>query len=359
MPDTPKPLKRGNRFPVIPRPNGTESVHDSRTPSASRPPPIPTRSHHRISSGHGVGLHNGIMRRAAPAPGSRNSERNRSNSEGFIQASTSSRGRRMGLISRKNTDLGTLDEIRPYRANHLRGLSHGSVLRSKPVGSGGSSSSSPSSPGERRKLREGYVHRMSSLPEHKLKVRARLPIIDGAKGILYSLFQIHPHISSLINVIKDEDAKRNSLEIVFYNASMHIDQLNEALENAENVDLQDMELGKTANEAVKRECETCIMAYIHVGTQIRKNVTKIVPLGDPRYIRSLMLMIYGSLIELRNACTSLEVDLPFQKSTNPIEDKRPVPGLQEESSSSGFTKPSATPRRELHQIGRASCRERV
>ncbi|KKZ65178.1 hypothetical protein EMCG_08998 [[Emmonsia] crescens] len=307
--DTPKPLKRGNRFPVIPRTNGSESTHSSRSPSLSRPPPIPTRSHHRMASGQNGILQLGINSRSGLAPFSGTSERNRSNSEGVIPGPGSSRNKRMGLITRKNTDLGTLDEGRPYRNSHLRGLSHGSILRSKPGGmaGGGSSSSSPGSPRDRRKLKDGFVRRMSSLPEHRVKVRAQEPIIEVAKGILYALYQIHPHVSLLINVLKGEDTRRNSLEIVFYNASTHLEQLNDALEYTEQIDLQDADGARRVCEVVKRECETCIMAYIHVGTQLRLTVSRAVSLGDPKYLRSLLLMIFGSLTELRNACAHLAI----------------------------------------------------
>lgn len=295
---------------------------------------------------------NGLLtQRPGSALGSSSNERNRSNSEGIIQGSNA-RVKRMGLITRKNTDLDTLDETRSYRNSHFRGLSHGSILRTKPGGgaSGGSTSSSPSSPRERRRLRDGFVRRMSSLPEHKLELRAKEPILEGAKGILYSLFQIHPHISMLINVIKGDESKRNNLEIVSYNASTHVDQLNEALENAENADPEDIDFVRQSNEAVKRECETCIIAYTHVGTQLQNNADKIVTHGDPRYVRSLMLMIYGSLIELKNACQSLGLDAKVQRPTSTAKEDRRVPQTNEQQPvADQFTAPAATPTKERPQ----------
>lgn len=249
-------------------------------------------------------------------------ERNRSNSEGIIQASFAARSKRMGVITRKNTDLGTLDETRPYRNSHLRGLSHGSVLRARPTAQtpvSGSSSSSPSSPRERRRMRDGWVNRMSSLPEHKGERGSDEPVIESAKGILFAFVQIHSHVSTLINVIRQDDTRRHSLELVFYNASTHVDRLNEALENAETTLRDDPDSRRQVTETVKRECETCIVAYTHVGTQLRNSAAKIVSNGDSRYVRSLMLMVYGSLVELRNACASLSVPL------RPVQKQLPVP----------------------------------
>ncbi|KAL4927169.1 putative cell morphogenesis protein Sog2 [Aspergillus undulatus] len=335
--DTPRPVKRGvsSRFPVIP--STGDSAFDPKSPSLSRPPPIPLKSHHRIASGHSGALHSGL-RRPGPIPGA--SERNRSNSEGIIQGSFASR-KRMGVISRKNTDLGTLDEMRPYRNSHLRGLSYGSILRTRPSIS---DSSSPSSPRERRRPRDGFVNRMSSLPEHKGEWKTGDPIIKSAKGILFALFQVQSHVYALINVIKRDDDRRNSLEIVFYNASTHVDRLNEALENAERTRTDDTEPMRTSYEAVKSECETCIMAYSHVGTQLRNSLDKIVANGDSRYIRSLMLMVFGSVVELRNACAGLEV--PIGAQARPI-GRPPVPEISKQSADSDrFPGPAVTPTRE-------------
>lgn len=264
-----------------------------------------------MASGHqAAAYHMSGLQRPGVAPYAVN-ERNRSNSEGIIQASFAARSKRMGVINRKNTDLGTLNETRADRNSHLRGLSHGSVLRPRPVQTAvsGSSSSSPSSPRDRRRLRDGWVNRMSSLPEHKSERGSGEPIIESAKGILFALFQIHSHISALINVIKADDTRRHSLELVFYNASSHVTKLNDALENAESAIADDPDTKRIVIDTVKRECATCIGAYTHVGTQLRNSAAKIVSNGDSRYVRSLMLMMYGSLVELRNACNSLKIPI--------------------------------------------------
>ncbi|EKV19696.1 Cell morphogenesis protein Sog2, putative [Penicillium digitatum] len=311
---TPIPSKRNlsGRFPVIPS-TGDSSANSSRSPSISRAPPIPIKSHYRMASGQqGATYHLPGLQRPGVAPYSVN-ERNRSNSEGIIQGSSVARSKRMGLITRKNTDLGTLDETRPYRNSHLRGLSHGSMLLPRqaapPVATNDNTPPSPTSPRERRWPRDGWVNRMSSLPEHKSERGSDEPIIKSAKGILFALAQVHSHIDTLINVIKHDDTRRHSLELVFYNASSHVDQLNEAIEKASNALWHDSESIASVTETVKRECETCISAYIHVGTQLRNNVAKIVSNGDPRYVRSLMLTMFGSLVELRNACAILNVPL--------------------------------------------------
>lgn len=309
--ETPKPARRitSSRFPVIPS-NGEGSVDmTTRSPNQGRPPPIPTRSHFRVASGQNAHL----MRRPGLAPLiSNGNERNRSNSESVLQASAAARSKRMGMLRKERSDLDTVEEVNrnSHRLSHHRGMSYGSVLRPKngvPASPGGDNSSSPGSPRDSRKHRQGFVKRLSSLPEHKRDNDWRNPVIEGAKGILYALYQIHPQISGLIAAIKNKDSKRSSLEFTFYNASTHVDRLNEALDRADAVDIEDEDAVETAEESVQRDCATCVMAYTHVTAQLQDSVPRMVANTDSRYVRTLMLLLYGSMIEIKNAISSFGI----------------------------------------------------
>lgn len=313
--ETPKPLKRtlSSRFPVIPSTGsglgepGSEGNKSS--PIQPNPPPMPMRSHFRMTSGtqtltlRGPGI--------TPLISQNSNERNRSNSESVLQASAAARHKRMGMLRREKPELDSIDETKVNRNSHLRGFSHGSVLKRNGTLSspGGASSSSPNSPRDPRRNRLAFVKRLSSLPEHKVENELNSPVIDGAKGILYSLYQIHPHISGLIAAIRGKDVRRSTLEFTFFNASTHVDRLNEALEQAEVVDVEDEDAVQRVETTVRRDCATCIMAYTHVTAQLQDNVKKIVAGADVRYVRSLMLLLYGSMIEVRNAIQSFGADV--------------------------------------------------
>ena len=60
-----------------------------------------------------------------------------------------------------------------------------------------------------------------------------------------------------------------------------------------------------SNENVHSACLTCVGAYIHVCSLLSRNVDTLLTNGDPRYIRHLLLLVYGSLAEIRNAGASL------------------------------------------------------
>ncbi|EXJ66204.1 uncharacterized protein A1O5_10820 [Cladophialophora psammophila CBS 110553] len=311
---TPKPLKRSfsSRFPVIPSTNSVEPESEANKSSPIQtipnPPPVPTRSHYRMTSG----TQPIALRRPGIAPLiNQNNERNRSNSESVLQASAAARQKRMGMLRKEKPDLDSIDELKVNRNSHLRGFSHGSVLKRNGALSspGGNSSSSPSSPRDPRRHRLAFVKRLSSLPEHKVETEWSNPVIEGAKGILYALYQIHPQISGLIAAIRGKDVRRSTLEFTFFNASTHVDRLNEALEQADVVDPGDPDMVEKVEDSVRRDCATCIMAYTHVTAQLQDNVKKIVAGSDARYVRTLMLLLYGSMIEVRNAIQSFGADV--------------------------------------------------
>jgi hypothetical protein len=340
--DTPKPLKRviSSRFPVIPSISSSEGLGDlfTKSPGQPKPPPVPTRSHYRNTSGHNAN----ILRRPGLAPIISGNERNRSNSESVLQASAAARNKRMGLVRKDKADLEVVEETRINRLSHIRGFSHGSVLRSRSSNgstAGSASSSSPSSPRESRKQRLAFVRRLSSLPEHKREIESRSTVIEGAKSVLYALYQIHPQVSGLINAIKGKESRRSSLELTFYNASSHVDRLNDALEKADSVEEEDEEAIEHTESTVRRDCASCIMAYTHVTTQMQENIRTIVSVVDARYVRTLMLLLYGSMIEMKNAVVSFGFDI----------ETSPAPAIKRRPRTSRTAREEQTPPRRVLQ----------
>ncbi|KAJ4016608.1 RAM signaling network component [Fusarium irregulare] len=292
--ETPRfPLKRvaSGRFPV--KVQGAD-LPDIRSPNiGSRAPPIPSRSHYR-----GLSQQNTAFRRPGVMPLTIGnvSERVRSNSESLLRAERSDgRSRRMGIVSRKPSDLGTLDEMQVNnRFSHYRGLSHGSAMQGNQA-----TTKSPATPTEPYLARPIYVRRLSILPERRRESKIYDPVIEAAKGILYSVFQIHPMIQVLMGLTSDDSAKRSSLEIVFYNTNSHVEELEQELQKHENALAEIDDHSQRENENVQRACQTLVSAYGHVCTLLADNIDTFVDFGDARYIRSLLLTLYNSIMELR------------------------------------------------------------
>ena len=325
--DTPKPLKRvlSNRFPVIPSTSSGSGATSASTPSpespaeltlkspGSKPPPIPTKSHYRMQSGQSTSSasNNNYLRRPGASPLSGGSERNRSNSESVLQSTAPPRPtKRLALLRQEKPDLDTVEEGPSNRHSHLRGHSYASALRpriNEPTTESGSSGTE--SPYDGRSRRIPYIKRLSSLPEYKEETSSFNPLLEGAKGILYALYQVHPQISTLISVAKTGEMGRNSLDVLFYSASAHIEQLNEALDNAAAVEEEEDYKLENLESNIKAACIRCIKSSASLCVQLQQYVPKIIQGSDPRYVRTTMLLLYGSIVEIRNACTSVGFDL--------------------------------------------------
>lgn len=293
--ETPRPSRRNasGRFPI--KVNGTEVPGSPAF--APRPPPIPSRSHYR-----GLSQQNAALRRPGVMPltiGGVN-ERGRSNSDAYLNPidRAAEKARRMGIVSRKASELGTVDETKANnRYSHYRGLSHGSAMQD------GSNNNvlSPASPADTGLQRATYVKRLSSLPERKQESLSSDPVVEAAKSILYALVQVHPLINNLLSVTRDSKNKHTSLERVFYNATTQVEDLDKQIQDYDTYTEEEEELSPRSNGNVHRTCVTCVSAYIHVCGLLQRNVQALLTNGDPRYIRSLLLNVFGSIAEIRNA----------------------------------------------------------
>ncbi len=297
--DYPRPLKRvtSGRFPI--KVNGTD-VPDLRSPATARAPPIPSRSHYR-----GLSAQNAALRRPGimPLTMGNSNERLRSNSESLLRLDNKiDRSRRMGMIPKKSTDLATVDETKnTNRYSHLRGLSHGSALQNGNSSAIDDSSRPAFDPAETYGGRTTYVRRLSSLPEKKRQSGTPDPIVEGAKGVLFAVEQVNPLIGNLMELTRDPSNKRSSLERVFFNANTHVEELTRDIREYDMYTEEDEEIAPRSNANIHRACVTCVSAYIHVCGLLSRNVESLVQNGDPRWIRHMLLLIYGSLAEVRNA----------------------------------------------------------
>lgn len=349
--ETIRPARRAlsGRFPVIPAALASQdsSADPKDATIQQNKPSLPLKSHLRGLSGQSS--QGGLSKRPGVTPLVNGGERNRSNSESVVQASASARQKRMGIFRRDRTELDSIDETKVARQSqlHLRGYSHGSSMRrSGSISSPGAASSSPSSPKDTRKDRNQFIRRLSSLPEHKTDF-ARRPMVEGAKGMLYALYQVHPHISGLIAASKDRNDRRSGLEMSFYYASTHIDKLNKSLELADQIDPEDEESWDRLEDTINADCAICIKSFVHVTSQMQECTHKIVANADPRYVRSLMLLLYGSMVEIRNAIKCFGIELKHHRRHMSSGATHPIATIPEEPTPPESSREESIPDREL------------
>ena len=170
------------------------------------------------------------------------------------------------------------------------------------------------------------MSRLSSLPEYKRESHAPNNLVEGAKSVLYSLHQIHPNISTLITVIKDGRPKRSSLERVYYNASTHLQQLDKLLYYYNRSDNTSTAPSK---KLINDACKACLISYKQIGALLLRHVPQLVASGDQKYLRTTLLLVFGSLVESRNACLNFGIDL---SKVNIPKETPPIPTIREEGS---------------------------
>ncbi len=291
--------------------SGSESASDLKSPaftSSAGPSRSNSRSHFRAPSFQNNILQasTSALRRPGLAPLALGNERNRSNSESLLQASQSTKNKRMGMVPKKTPDLGVLEESRAHRnSHHFRGQSHGSALRSghRPGEQSPPDTLSPKS------YRDGtFVRRLSSVPEQKQDSLSTDKIIEVTKSVLFSLHLIHPQLSPLMAVVKDPRAKRSSLERVYSQAFMHLQFLDDQLHMFDTTQRRGKRQESVSKKTICRAAHACIVAYQQVRVILSTNIRQLVRDGDQKYIRTLLLMLYGSTNEARNARRNLFVD---------------------------------------------------
>ncbi|KAM7221017.1 RAM signaling pathway domain containing protein [Rhypophila decipiens] len=297
-PETPRVLSRRatGRFPI--RVRGSDG-----SPSQTKqlPPPIPGRSHFRAfsqvsnassKSGSGmIPLTMGRSREGGP----------RSTSvppKVFQQADTRPRSR----SSLREASVPPDEDVPPETpvekprlnrfSNHFRGVSD----------SGGLTLTNPFSPEEHSLQRPFFVRELSALPVRRYGFQTRDPVLEVAKGILYSIYQIHLGVQTLMSLTNDGNTKRSSLEMVFYNTNMYFVELEQAIQD---FDLSAGTRGaRREHDAMQNAYTTLINAYVHICAKLIASVDILVENGDPRYMRTFLMAVYHSIMELRVSLSS-------------------------------------------------------
>jgi hypothetical protein len=314
--DTPRPLKRNVslRFPVAPPTSGSESAADLKSPSLHKPA-IPARSHYRVASGQNTQIHSATLRRPGVTPLIINNERNRSNSESVLQQSLSLKNKRMGMITRKTTELGTVDETRANRNSyHYRGYSHASVLRDKSTNSArksGSGSSTPVSPLDAGRQLRPFFRRTPSLLLHKKRAECEDPPFKRSMSIYVSMYHVHSMIGCLLSLMKEGTTKKSSIEKHYVNASISLEVLGKHLNDFSN------EEGTSSLRSIRMATCDSIFAYYNICKMLWCSIGYVVGATYEPYTRALLLGVYGGMSEARIAFDGLRTKTRATPTSNP------------------------------------------
>ncbi|KAK3935599.1 RAM signaling pathway protein-domain-containing protein [Diplogelasinospora grovesii] len=265
-----------------------------------RPPPIPNRSHFRglsqySSSGSGSTTPTNWRPAIMPLTMGRRAPSSESETP---RPKRTPKGGRAGYIPRRTSPRQREPPSRPTTSrvsSHSRGFSYSGR---------GPSSLSPDDPSPQRPL---YVRELLVLPVRRHEPQVSEPIAEVAKGILYSIYQIHLAVHTLMTLTRctDEDgkAKRSSLEMVFYNTNIYFEELEQAIQEYERLP-ETTPAGLAGPryaslQRMQRTYTTLINAYVHICSRLMSSVNLLVDNGDHRYMRSFLMLLYHGIMELR------------------------------------------------------------
>ncbi|KAI5778241.1 RAM signaling pathway protein-domain-containing protein [Geopyxis carbonaria] len=233
-------------------------------------------------------------------------ERNRSNSESTVG---SIREKRKGMLppSRPTPPAprpkptiveSRLGDDKPPK--HTRGLSHDSLV------GGATNNNAPSkSPTDPEKRPGQYFRRLSSLPEHKRSSLSTARVGEAARGILYAMSTLQKPIEQYVQSTADPGGPHEKVERALYNGNIHVGSLVSALEAYEEKD------DEPSVQKVIDACHACVAAFRQVLGMLQSSMKELGTSSsgpDIRYCRTLLLMLYGSYIEIQ---TSYEVLQPL------------------------------------------------
>lgn len=220
----------------------------------------------------------------------------------------------MGMVPKKQTDLTVLDETRAHRnSHHLRGQSHGSALRQ-------GTRAGDISPSDMMALHSSDDQRsmlgrpLSSMARQRQQDFPGARVIEAAKGILYSLNLVHQHLSIIFPITKEDKLKRSSLERIFHNAAIRVEHLDQELSKCMRDAAQGLKFTETSRKAVRQATHACILTHEPIAQLTIRSVGQLARDADPKYVRTLMLLLYGSLNEVYNSNQAFRREWPARKA---------------------------------------------
>ncbi|KAK6535117.1 RAM signaling network component, variant 2 [Orbilia ellipsospora] len=279
------------------------TLEDSVQDDAISVPAIPTKNLQRKYAGT-------ISHAIAQTSGG-GSERSRSNSE---SGSINRAAKRMGYIGQKNV-LGTVDEVRTVK-HHVRGISYDSSMneaaqRASNIPNGVDTAASLSSNAiivrEDNHQPESYFRRIQDTYKQNTTLDASVnsTVMETARSVLYSIYKIQPSIDSYVSLIKERNRLQTTgIDRVLPAANLNISSLVQALEAYETKN------SPNSFDVVLNASHTAILTFKHVLSQLQQVVYSTANQVESRYTRTILLAVFGSIIELQQAWANLRKHIP-------------------------------------------------
>lgn len=283
-------------------------MSEARTPGSGKPP-IPARSHYRVTSGQSNLMQKPEIRRPGVAPLIIGNERNRSNSESVLQVTQNNRIKRMGMIRKKTSGLVPVEETQQHRNSfHFRGQSHASALSDWPDEGEEHKAGPVRTHRSLRRQNPRPMHHVGSLASHLSHLRrdgkyGRKPkFTDIAKGLGDSLCTFEQCTKSLVESLPSHQRRPSSrLRDAQHDAEVGVQSLLHSVN--ELIRGEKKPTGRTRKSRKRdvilsiKACRSAVTSCIQLGHLLLIQSAQILVEGRSMCIRTILLMSLGSSAE--------------------------------------------------------------
>lgn len=154
----------------------------------------------------------------------------------------------------------------------------------------------------------------------------RDPLLEMARTVFFSIHRIHWLIEALSDLTSDGGSRRSSLQMVAYNASLHLGELGEQIQTYAQAD--EMSKMKQDINQIRRACSVLTKAYVPICSQVCRNIEVLVERAEGRFVSDLICSLYASVMGLRAEFLCFQDQATLQQTT----ELGPVNGKTRENS---------------------------
>ncbi|KAJ1032985.1 hypothetical protein NDA16_000264 [Ustilago loliicola] len=188
-------------------------------------------------------------------------------------------------------------------------VGHGRMASDRGDGNWPSRSASPTVNGARNAAdqeRNSYFRRLSTLPPSTISKAVPVPVlkfVDGTRGVLFALSQIHAAIGQFMTPVIDERISSQFHRLLDISNGSVTNLIN-ALDRFDSLSRRG-----TPDASVIRgvlvTCKDSVITFRKLISVLQLQLRALQSSSDVRYARTLLLMLYGSMAEVSNSWTEM------------------------------------------------------
>lgn len=220
-------------------------------------------------------------------------------------------------------------------------LGHGRMASDRGDNNWPSRAASPTVNGTRTAAdqeRNSYFRRLSTLPPSTISKAVPVPVlkfVDGTRGVLFALSQIHAAIGQFMTPVIDERISSQFHRLLdISNGS--IGNLINALDRFDSLSRRGSP-DPSVIRGVLVTCKDSVITFRKLVSVLQLQLRALQSSSDVRYARTLLLMLYGSMAEVSNSWTEMA---PLVEAVQPYLTQADAGSSSSASSEAAATAPS-------------------